>query len=86
MSIVHKTKDFEHPELQEGEVFCCNIDQESFSALNWKSKRKGKELFDTEGKKLEEDAETFPVFVKQEELKRLREEMMDARREWFASL
>ena len=86
MSIIHTKKEFKHPEIKEGEIFCCNIDEESFKALNWKSKRRGEVLYDTEGNKLEKDETIFPVFVKDEELKRLREKMMDSRREWFSSL
>lgn len=60
-----KKKDFNvaHPELKEGEVFIYTATKLGYQGIKkqWKTVRKGKIAYTTEGKKMSK--EYFPVFV-----------------------
>lgn len=67
-----------HPERLDDEVFITNADNEinfpkgksSYQVIGWKTKRRGNVAYDINGKPLENRwPESFPVFVKQEEIR-----------------
>lgn len=65
-----------HPERLDDEVFITNADDEinfpkgksSYQAIGWRTKRRGNVPYDINGKPLK-DGRSFPVFVKQEEIR-----------------
>ena len=61
-------KNANHPELRSGEIFLTNADQEGWSTIGWKSKRKGQIAYDRSGNRLFSTQPFFPVFVEEKEL------------------
>lgn len=63
----------EHPELQDGEVFYCNVVfKKNYDEMNFRTKRIGKIAYSEPGRKIRPLAEgggPFPVFVQESELK-----------------
>ena len=53
-----------HPELQDGEKFLSNENEESFRRIGWKTKRSGNEAYDVRGNVVKY---LFPVFVQKDE-------------------
>jgi hypothetical protein len=59
-----------HPEIQDGEIFLTNVDNEHISVIHWSTKRFGIVAYDRNGNIFGEYPKTFPVFVKKEELEK----------------
>ena len=62
---------FQHPELQEGEVFLGNFREGGFSGIAWRTKRMGLLVYGEDGKSLGyvgQRAQLRPVFVQKLEL------------------
>lgn len=58
-----------HPECRSGEVFIGNADEESFSKIGWRTKRKGTTAYLRSGKAISSEwPGAFPVFVKMSEV------------------
>ncbi len=57
-----------HPELQEDEVYLGNTHDEDFDQIGWETKRSGQVTYDRDGKKMGQDKDFFPVFVKRDEV------------------
>ncbi|PIY97142.1 MAG: hypothetical protein COY66_01035 [Candidatus Kerfeldbacteria bacterium CG_4_10_14_0_8_um_filter_42_10] len=81
-----------HPELHKGEVFLGNITGLEFKALPWKTKRRGKQPYFTDGTPISPATITcspthppqvklLPVFVEEEELRAARMSVKGARDE-----
>ena len=60
-------KDWEHPELQVGEVFLGNIRKDLFPDLTWKTKRQGDILYNAEEESFLA-TDFLPVFVQRAEM------------------
>ena len=82
-----------HPELREGEVFITNATDKrmhnplapgdrrsSWESVGWKTKRRGKVAYDTDGKAITEDrwSGMFPVFAQRSELEEAGIEFTDS--------
>lgn len=67
-----------HPECQSDEVFVTNSDNEGFYSIGWETKRKGEMAYDIYGNPISKIGwpRSFPVFVKKEELKRKKPELI----------
>jgi len=66
---------WKHPELREGEIYLTNCYEEEeleencvedFSAIGWKTKRRGRKAYDINRERIYNGA--FPVFVRATEL------------------
>ena len=60
-------KDWEHPELQQGEVFLGNIRKDLFEDRTWKTRRQGNITYDAVGKSFLA-TDFLPVFVQRAEM------------------
>jgi hypothetical protein len=61
-------KNTSHPELREGEVWITNADEEGYSSVGWKTKRKGQVAYGRDGKPVMTYESFFPVFAQRKEL------------------
>jgi hypothetical protein len=84
-NILHEpTSDvFDHPELQSGEVFFTNADEEGFQSIVFKSKRRGVQPYNGEGTKLSTE-NWFPIFIQASELAEANTSLIQARRKYRA--
>ncbi len=58
-----------HPEIQPGEVWITNADEETFWEVGWKSKRRGQVAYGNRGQLLNHAwPGAFPVFAQRQEL------------------
>ena len=55
-----------HPELQEGEMFLSNMNENGFRSTRWNTKRRGEVAFDVH-RNVIKHSDLFPVFVQKEE-------------------
>jgi len=60
-----------HPQRKKGEIFLTNTDSHLYDLIEWKTKRADTDAYERfgDGERFGEYPETFPVFVKIEELK-----------------
>lgn len=70
--------DWHHPELESGEVLLRNMNSEEFSRLDFSTKRQGKNSYDGDGNSTS-NSDWFPVFIKEDELRRKGLSLGDAR-------
>jgi hypothetical protein len=61
--------DYPHPEAKEDEMFITNATVLSYDIVKWKTKRRGINAYDQNGKHL---PQMFPVFAKREEVEAVR--------------
>lgn len=72
---------FNHPELQPGEVFFTNATARQFKMMRWKTKRKGSLAYDGEGNR-QIYKNWFPVFLAQAELENVKADLVAERKTW----
>ena len=53
-----------HPEIEDGEMFLSNADEEGYQGIGWKTKRRGNIAFGKSGNRV---IGLFPVFVQKQE-------------------
>lgn len=59
---------WQHPELQEGEIFLANTDDEGFEEIGWETKRMGIMPYDVNNEPIWSRGSFFPVFVQKAEV------------------
>ena len=58
----------EHPELEDGEMFLSNTNEEGYQRIRWKTKRRGEVAYNIDGIIIDKQSiNLFPVFVQKQE-------------------
>jgi hypothetical protein len=72
---------FTHPEIKNGEIFFTNASRLQFKLMRWKSKRRGNNAYDGDGKQLNYK-NWFPIFLAKAELDDVRSDLKTERKSW----
>ena len=74
-------KEFNHPELLDGEIFFTNATTKHFHKMNWLTKRIGVIAYDGQGKQLNHE-DWLPIFLRKSELIQKGMIIREVRKSW----